>query len=260
MRILSEYGYGFGLTRELSTMVGAGLSAVPIFPNLVEEGRVGGGYDVNLAGPGFPLFLQFKLSQEVERRPTWLGMSRTSLNMPHYRFQIRARKKSRQHDLLLELDNGKNHVFYVAPRFDTDEEFSEAYLKSKLLDDSIFVRPRDIVIIDDDAHRVHFDGKKAVISHGPREIFFTDGAAMRNSLLSALISDGNRLDDGRLDQIYRQLVNALGKFKIPFDQAEDESKINAMAPEARALRRIRQLADTGLEYLGAQFVLVQAGG
>jgi hypothetical protein len=43
-----------------------GLKVAPVFPSLIQEGRTGGGYDV-LLEPGFPLFLQFKISQYMAR-------------------------------------------------------------------------------------------------------------------------------------------------------------------------------------------------
>jgi len=44
------------------------LSAAPIFPSLIEEGKAGGGYDVKLDWPFAPLYLQFKRSECMTRR------------------------------------------------------------------------------------------------------------------------------------------------------------------------------------------------
>jgi hypothetical protein len=57
---ISEFSYGFALTRELINIADPPLSAAPVFPSLMAEGRKGRGYDVNLKAPGFPLFIQFK--------------------------------------------------------------------------------------------------------------------------------------------------------------------------------------------------------
>jgi len=65
---ISEFSYGFALTHELIALAGEPLRAAPIFPSLIEEGRAGGGYDVHLDVPGFPLFLQFKRSDCMVRR------------------------------------------------------------------------------------------------------------------------------------------------------------------------------------------------
>jgi hypothetical protein len=61
-----EFSYGFALTREICERWKRGLKVAPVFPSLIQEGRTGGGYDV-LLEPGFPLFLQFKISQYMAR-------------------------------------------------------------------------------------------------------------------------------------------------------------------------------------------------
>lgn len=67
---LSEFSYGFALTNKLIGVAGEPLRIAPVFPNLVEEGRAGGGYDVHLDLPGFRLFLQFKRSDCMVRSNT----------------------------------------------------------------------------------------------------------------------------------------------------------------------------------------------
>lgn len=93
----SEFTYGFAVTHELVTRW-FGRSAVPVFPSLIAEGRPGGGYDVFLKKPGYPLFLQFKLSEFMSRRQSseW-----RLFNSPYYRFWLRAPRHSDQHALLL---------------------------------------------------------------------------------------------------------------------------------------------------------------
>ncbi len=63
----SEFTYGFSLVNELANTLSC--TAVPIFPNMVEEGREGGGYDVKLlSGQGKILNFQFKLSERMKPR------------------------------------------------------------------------------------------------------------------------------------------------------------------------------------------------
>lgn len=113
---ISEFSYGFALTNEL---VGwASLSAAPIFPSLIEEGKKGGGYDVKLDQPGAPLYLQFKRADCMLRASAYeIKHHRLPLSTPFYRFPITPRNKSFQHTSLVELDDGTNLVFYAAPRF-----------------------------------------------------------------------------------------------------------------------------------------------
>ena len=59
----SEFTYGFSLVSELAKTLAC--TAVPIFPSLIEEGKMGGGYDAKLLSKkGTILNLQFKLKFE----------------------------------------------------------------------------------------------------------------------------------------------------------------------------------------------------
>ena len=123
---ISEFSYGFALTQELIKIADP-LRAAPIFPSLIEEGRAGGGYDVNLDIPGFPLFIQFKRSDCMKRRSAREAAPPFNLNPPFYRMKITERSRSAQHEMLLDLDDGTNEVFYAAPLFHTVEELNAAY-------------------------------------------------------------------------------------------------------------------------------------
>jgi len=64
---ISEFSYGYVVTEALVRGFGTDISAAPVFPSLVAEGREGGGYDVRIEISGIPLFLQFKLSDYMKR-------------------------------------------------------------------------------------------------------------------------------------------------------------------------------------------------
>jgi hypothetical protein len=63
--LISEFSYGYALTEELANGSLGQLIAAHVFPSLIQEGRAGGGYDVQLPFRGRPLFLQFKLSDSM---------------------------------------------------------------------------------------------------------------------------------------------------------------------------------------------------
>src|SRR6516225_8362623 len=100
---ISEFSYGFALTNEI---VGwAPITAAPLFPSLIEEGKAGGGYDVKLDMPAVPLYLQFKRADCMMRRSAKeLNIYNLPLFRPFHRFKIAESGKSDQHELLLSLD------------------------------------------------------------------------------------------------------------------------------------------------------------
>jgi hypothetical protein len=51
---ISEFSYGFALTN----VPWSKLNAAPILPSLIEEGKKGGGYNVELQFPDVPLYLR----------------------------------------------------------------------------------------------------------------------------------------------------------------------------------------------------------
>lgn len=186
---ISEFTYGFALTNELVGWMA--LSATPIFPSLIEEGKETGGYDVKLDAPGVPLYLQFKRSHIMQRRSANeiknLGLP---LTVPFYRFAITERNRSLQHTSLIALDDGTNEVFYVAPRFHTLEGINAAWTANRVAQRSIFVSPSDIGIIADDfRHTVSFDGANAYFCSEPRQIEALTIEQVRSRLTEKLQSD-----------------------------------------------------------------------
>lgn len=153
---ISEFSYGYALTDELINWHGTTLTAAPVFPSLYQEGQPGGGYDVMLQRPGIPLFLQFKLSHCMVRR-TAQEVKDGIFQPPFYRMHVRPARHSDQHEMLLDLENAGNEVYYSAPAFHTSDEFNEAYLLHKVRARSLWIRPSQIGLLpDDDEHHVAF--------------------------------------------------------------------------------------------------------
>lgn len=146
---ISEFSYGYALTDELIHWHGTPLTAAPVFPSLYQEGQAGGGYDVMLQRPGIPLFLQFKLSHCMVRSNAQEVKDGIFLP-PFYRMHVRPSRHSDQHEMLLDLEDAGNEVYYSAPAFHTPEEFNEAYLLHQVLARSLWIRPSQIGPLPDD--------------------------------------------------------------------------------------------------------------
>jgi hypothetical protein len=142
----SEFSFGYALTENFVNRNSGLITGHPIFPSLLEEGRTGG-YDLQLPRFGFPLFLQFKLSDYMIRSyaENW-----DLFNCPHYRMYVRPLRYSNQHNLLRDLESQGNEVYYAAPRFHSSEELNEAYLNSQVIERTAFFSPNDIGALPDD--------------------------------------------------------------------------------------------------------------
>jgi hypothetical protein len=153
-RKISEFSYGFALTHELVNSYGFLLADAPSFPSLLEEGKAGGGYDVSLPLRGYPVFLQFKLSDYMHRRS---AKESSLVGIPYFRFSLHRKNHSNQHQLLIELEKKGNAVFYASPTFHEASNLNRAFFDRRMVSESIFVRPDDIgELPDNDQHRIVF--------------------------------------------------------------------------------------------------------
>ena len=249
---ISEFSYGFALTHELIALAGVPLRAAPIFPSLIEEGKAGGGYDVNLDIPGFPLFLQFKRSDCMVSRNAKEIQQGYNFDLPFYRLKITERWRSAQHDMLLDLDSGTNEVFYAAPRFHTIKDLNDAYLASAVSHRSFYIRPRDIGQLDNDSHHVAFDETTFRLFSEPREVEGIRGETFLAILQRRRIADDRPLRGGPLDDVLSHVERLLRDRDLPTDIAD-----GGRPGKDEELRKLRRLADFSLRYFGTQLFIVQ---
>lgn len=247
---LSEFSYGFALTNELID-IGGPLSAAPIFPSLIEEGRAGGGYDVNLDIPGFPLFLQFKRSDCMVGMNSKEVASPYNFVPPFYRMKITERRRSAQHDMLLDLDDGHNAVFYAAPLFHTVAELNHAYITKSVSDRSFYIRPSDIGRLDDNAHHVAFDKVRRWVFSEPRETMGIRGTEFPETLMQRRLQDERPLRDGPLNEALVRAEKIVRDRDLP--TGVDYSRV----PDDAEVARLRRLGDLSLRYFGAQLFIIQ---
>lgn len=142
---LSEFSYGYGITREAESLLGSiGLRGAPFLPSLAHEGSIG--YDVKLGGPGKAIILQFKLGQQLQRfhrrSPLYL---KPPIQRPFWRFEINTWQPAGQYQLLLNAEQSTPEVYYVAPRFHDWNVYAAAYDAQQLLTKSLLIKPSEIM-------------------------------------------------------------------------------------------------------------------
>lgn len=249
---LSEFSYGFAVTHELIHSSAVPLRTAPVFPSLIEEGRAGGGYDVHLDIPGFPLFLQFKRSECMVRRSAVEIRRGLPLRTPFYRMCLTESKRSAQHKLLLALDDRSNQVFYAAPLFHQIREFNDAYLVNQVVDRSVFIRPRDIGRLDNQRHHVAFDVLHSYVLSDPRDTHAIRGQEFWPTLEQRLSKDDRPLRGGPLQDALEIATEALRRNRIR--EWERDFGRPDKTEEERVLMR---LCDLAFRYFGAQLFIVQ---
>lgn len=288
---ISEFSYGFALTNEI---VGwTTLNAAPVFPSLIEEGKQGGGYDLKLDAPGVAVYLQFKRADCLTRASaTEIKKHRLPLSRPFYRFSITERSRSFQHTSLVTLDNGRNLVFYAAPRFHLISEINEAWHAKDVAAQSIFVRPQSIgLIYDDEKHHVAYDGRRAFFCSDPTEVEPNTAETLSRLIMQRMDTDPIPVRaqlNGWLREIQRcreearhiqehveSVVNAaraekkltvpyLRQFRRRWSEAAAAPYPAGPAPEVRTPKPLsgeqqvlRKIAEEALYGFGAQFFILQ---
>ena len=170
----SEFSFAYAFTENLITWTPGGPTAAPIFPNLVQEGSLG--YDVQIDLPGLPLFLQYKLPEKMVR-DTAAEVSIYQiprLRAPFFRMYLMKRDMSRQHELLLRLEQcHPGAVYYVTPWMTDEADLSSAYMSGLVHMRSAFFSPKEIGPLPDS--RQHYVAYQPNAGHGwfcsdPREV------------------------------------------------------------------------------------------
>ena len=256
---ISEFSYGFAVTTELLQAIGP-VTVAPVFPSLPAEGKEGGGWDVRLDWPGFPLFVQFKLCDHMTR----LSCKEARLvgsRLPCYRMHLRPSRLSPQHRLLLELEQRDKAVYYCAPMFHKAEEFNKAFLQHSVCAQSIWMRPSDIGKLPDDGeHHVSFEpGGRCWLFSEPRLIeaecmFQSFSAQVRYRLRERGRTD---LSEEQLEVLADEIANIVRGRHYVGDKTADISReqIHEAAPKsAPPLQRVAYYASV---FLDSQLFLVQ---
>jgi hypothetical protein len=243
---ISEFSYGFALTNEI---VGwAPITAAPLFPSLIEEGKAGGGYDVKLDMPAVPLYLQFKRADCMIRRSVReICTHNLPLLLPFYRFKITESGRSDQHELLLALDDGSCLVFYAAPRFHELSEINNAWSDNVVATRSIFVAPSRIGPLDTESHHIAYDEQQAWLCSDPQPIDFLNGSNLIEELRDRLEADSRPLREKiseLLEQIYSVALRA--HVEAPTRRAPHDPA--GSCPTLTHIVRIRTTIARGLRY------------
>ena len=246
---ISEFSYGYTLTDELINWHGAPLTAAPVFPSLYQEGQPGGGYDVRLKWPGILLFLQFKLSHHMVRKNTQERRDKNFLT-PFYRMKLRPSRHSKQHQLLLDLENAKqkHKVYYCAPEFHTPKELNEAYLGREICECSLWIKPSKIGPLPDDRdHHIAFTlGSAPWLYSEPHRLKCRgEFSEFEESILGSL---NERPEDAMQERSLRQTVQDLEEILSHHGLLpEPKSTFHGESEKLRLLHKIAFYARTCLD-------------
>lgn len=250
---ISEFSYGYAVTDELVHDPVAGVIGAPVFATQFAEGRTGGGYDLRLNRAHLPLFVQFKLTDYM-KRGTCVEQRLQRLRAPCYRMHLRPARFSRQHQLLLDLEQLGHEVYYSAPAFHTPGALDRAFAARSVRAQSKWIRPSQIGPLPDQyEHHVSFHHpgpfflfSEPVALHGSTT--FEDAAVRWRRLLREQSAENLESDFKLLGDLERVLHNQGADYRPP--------RLLGKSAPATIDSPIRAAAYLAATYLESQLFLI----
>ena len=149
----SEFSYGFAFTNEFIGRF-PGLVAAPELPSLIAEADKG--YDLKLKYRGHAKFFQFKLSTFLNGSNAihWFHHRRA-----HYRIRLTTHTRNSrdaQHTVLKRLAGSTGNVLYVAPRFHSETDFNNFFLRGEVTDHSLWAPVDRLPWVDENDNDTHY--------------------------------------------------------------------------------------------------------
>lgn len=140
---LSEFSYGYGVTREVERLLASVIRTAPFLPSLLQEAKLGFGVAFNK--PGTVLLIQFKLGQSLWRFVrTDPNAPLPILDHPFWRFRLNTAEPDGQYETLLKSEMDGAEAYYAAPRFVDWSEYLPFFAAETVLEHSVLIRPSAI--------------------------------------------------------------------------------------------------------------------
>lgn len=229
---LSEFSYGYGVTREVEQLLASiGVRSTPFLPSLLNEKKLG--FDVKIDKPGAAILLQFKLGEVLQRfRRTNLSVPAPKLRKPFWRFSVDTAEPNGQYDLLLKAEKAGAEVYYVAPRFTAWDRYASLFQRGRVLQRSILLPPSRIDSKlkakgePDGWHRVVYDRSRIHVLSEPQEVEATTPEALAYAIRARI----EQREQG-LGEVLRHVYGSLeSRREIRRDEGEEAPDAES-APE-----------------------------
>ena len=196
---LSEFSYGYGITREVQNLLSdVAIETVPFMPSLIQEDELG--FDVGFNRPGAALLLQFKLGQSLRRFVRGYNcFAVPALDKPFFRFSVNTAEPDGQFETLLKAEYDGAETYYVAPIFADWPEYARLFETGAVLEQSILVTPstiRNALVAQgspDGMHRVVYDTNSVYVCSEPYQVSDTRKTSLVEGVLQRVVAEGENL-------------------------------------------------------------------
>jgi hypothetical protein len=175
---ISEFTFGYAFLYEQTQANWGNLRAAPVLPSLRQEQAEG--WDAQLPLTGTDFYYQFKLSDYLSRgnakyriKPNPTRPEDCIYGGPYYRFWLHKRNYNQQHRRLRQHCLANPNTYYVAPEFNSFEQFNSRFLARQITANSrIIPLTACSDISDGDWHCITFElGNPSWIIHSESQRF-----------------------------------------------------------------------------------------
>jgi hypothetical protein len=210
---ITNVSYSTALTYELVIKYDLQVLGAPTFPSLREEAF----YKADAKKPTVLLFMQYKLAEHFIGNASSL---RDYWGVPYFRFLVHPKNKSKNHQLLIDLEAMNQLVYYTAPEMHTMNEFYKYLAQQSVLDKSTFWSPREIgAISENERYTVSYKSNMnyGVLQPGKKQIDAIKGDMLLNLIKHKFESNQFDIyDDEKLFSFGDQMLeNYLKVFSTP---------------------------------------------
>ena len=173
----SETQFSFCLTFEYINKFFPNIP-LPIFPNIVEEGRIGG-YDVAINSN---LFFQFKIPQYFTKPSFKTSHFWEVYRDSYYKIKVDTNKKQFQLLKELKVNDYSNEVYYVTPEFHNTAQLTKHYQVYQISNNSAFFSIDEFPAYKSGHHHLIYNtnSESAMLFSEPIEIKKIKGLKIEN--------------------------------------------------------------------------------
>lgn len=175
--------------------------ALPIFPSTVDEGKPGGGYDVEIDGN---IFFQYKIPKfykiNYHNRKYW-----ESFLSDYYKIKIDVKEKQFRLLKELSLKSKMNKVYYSTPEFHKVRDLKEKFSKTSIVKNSAIFSIDNFPEAEADYHELVYTNKSEI------GLLFSDPFEIK------------KIKNLKLSELFPN-IETIGKKKL-FEQAKIIGKI-----------------------------------
>ena len=171
----NEREFEFCFNAEFVRKNSAALIGTPIIPSQRLENVLGYDVEFRIKNGQFTrsLFLQHKVSYYAQNRSGRNAFIWNCYLGPYFRFPVERLDRTGQHNLLVDLADRGEDVFYCAPAFVGLDNLQNCFVQDNVIDNSRFFDPKDMgKITDFDQHHVSYDptGTFGFFHSGPKKL------------------------------------------------------------------------------------------